>query len=146
LPTSSDAVGSTTEVQGEITLDGASNISVDLSTLTSEQDRRDDYIRDNLFQTEPNATFVVDNLTGLPDSYTEGDTEIQTVTGTATIRGVTGPLTFEVEARLRGSELHIVGRTDFTWADFQIPPPNTPLVTVEDNVHIEVLLIARATT
>jgi len=51
----------------------------------------------------------------------------------------------QVEARMEGDTLQVVGRTDFTWADFEISPPDIPdIVDVEDNVHIEVLVIARA--
>jgi polyisoprenoid-binding protein YceI len=145
LPAESNAVGSTSAITGEIQLDGSSTISVDLSTLASDQDRRDNYIRQNLFNTEPVATFTVENLT-LPDSYTVGDTFTGTVSGTATIRGVTGPMTFEVEANFDGTALQVVGRTDFVWADFDIPPPNTPIVTVQDNVHIEILVVATEST
>ncbi len=60
------------------------------------------------------------------------------------IREVERPMTFNVEARMQDNVLYVVGRTDFTWADFQIPPPNIAgIVQVENNVHIEVLLVAR---
>jgi polyisoprenoid-binding protein YceI len=145
LPSESDAVGSTTAITGEVTLDGASTISVDLSTLESDQDRRDNYIRDNLFQAEPAASFIVNDLGPLPDSYTPGDVYTAIVSGAATIRGVSGPLMFEVEALLNGDELQVLGTTDFVWADFDIPPPNiSGIVRVQDNVHIEILIIARA--
>jgi len=142
LPTESDAIGSTSSITGDVHLDGSSTISVDLSTLASDQDRRDNYIRQNLFSTDPVATFTVDSIT-LPDSYAPGDTFTATVTGTATIRGVTGPMTFQVEANFDGTTLQVHGTTDFTWADFDIPPPNTQIVTVQDNVHIEILVVAR---
>jgi polyisoprenoid-binding protein YceI len=144
LPTSSEAVGRTTALSGEITLDGGSQISVDLSTLASEQDRRDNYIRENIFQQSPLASFVLEEITELPTDYAPGTTVTRSLTGLVTVRGVERPLAFEVEARLSGDELQVLGRTDFTWADFEITPPNIPgIVQVEDNVHIEVLIIAR---
>ena len=144
LPASNDAVGRTTDLSGTVRLDGEpSELSADMSTLQSDQSLRDSYVQTNIFQIDPIVTFVVDDLSGLPDSYTPGETITQTVTGTATVRGVERPLAFEVEARIDGGTLQIVGRTDFTWADFEITPPNTQFITVEDNVHIEVLLIAR---
>jgi polyisoprenoid-binding protein YceI len=143
LPASSNAVGRTSALSGTLRLDGPTEVTADLSTLASDQSRRDNYVRQKLFATDPNVTFTVDSLPGLPAQYTEGETFTGTVTGTATIRGVPGPITLAIEARLVGDELQVVGRTDFTWDDFDIPPPNTPIVTVEDNVHIEVLIIAR---
>ncbi len=144
LPASSDAVGRTRALSGSIVLDGTSELEVDLSTLASDQERRDNYIRENIFQTDPIATFVVDGLADLPDEYQDGEIVTRDVTGTMTIRGVARPLTFAVEARMEAGTLQLLGRTDFTWADFEIPPPNVgPIVQVEDNVHLEVLLIAR---
>lgn len=143
MPTTTEAVGRTTSLEGVIRLDGVSTITADLSTLQSDQARRDNFIRERIFNEDPVATFTLDPLPDLPTEYREGETVTRQVTGTLTIRGVSRPQTFQVEARLSGGTLEIVGRTDFTWADFQIDPPNTPLVTVEDYVHLEVLLIAR---
>jgi hypothetical protein len=65
-------------------------------------------------------------------------------TGSATVRGVERPLTSAVQAWMDGDTLNILGTTDFTWADFEIPPPNIGgIVQVEDNVHIEVLIVAK---
>jgi polyisoprenoid-binding protein YceI len=72
------------------------------------------------------------------------DSRRSNVTGPATVRGVERPLTFAVQARMDGDTLDILGTTDFTWADFEIPPPNIGgIVQVEDNVHIEVLIVAK---
>jgi polyisoprenoid-binding protein YceI len=143
LPTESDAQGSTSLTSGTVYLDGQpSTFTFDASTFTSDQDRRDNYIRQNIFGTDPIVTFEVNELSGLPESYTSGDVTM-TVTGMATIVGVTQPLTFEVTGRFDGDELQLLGSTDFTWADFNITPPNTQFVTVQDDVHIEVLVIAR---
>ena len=143
LPTSSDAVGRTTSLSGEVRLDGVSQISADLSTLESDQSRRDNRVRD-LFQSAPVAEFTVSDLGELPAQYVPGETVTSTVTGSATIRGVERPLTFAIEARLDGDTLSVLGTTDFTWADFEIDPPNIGgFVQVEDNVHIEVLVVAK---
>ncbi|HXF50367.1 MAG TPA: YceI family protein [Dehalococcoidia bacterium] len=143
MPTTTEAVGRTTALEGVVRLDGVSTITADLSAFESDQARRDNFVRERIFNQDPIATFTLDPLPDLPAEYREGETVTREVTGELTIRGVTRPQTFQVEARLTGDTLHIVGRTDFTWADFQIDPPNTPLVTVEDNVHIEVLVVAR---
>lgn len=144
LPTSSNAVGRTTAFSGEVHLDGTSQISVDMSTLESDQPRRDNFIRRNIFQTDPVAEFAISDLDGLPAEYVPGDTVSRDVTGSAKVRGVERPLTFAVQARMEGDTLFLLGTTDFTWADFEIPPPNIGgIVQVEDNVHIEVLVVAK---
>ena len=144
LPTSSDAVGRTTELSGTVQLDGSpTQVSADLSTLESDQSRRDNRVRD-IFQSAPVAEFTVSDLGELPAQYVPGETVTSTVTGSATIRGVERPLTFAIEARLDGDTLSVLGTTDFTWADFEIDPPNIGgFVQVEDNVHIEVLVVAK---
>ena len=145
LPASSDAVGRTGGLTGTVRLDGASEIQADMSTLTSDQERRDGYVRDRVFNTDPIVTFVLDSIAGLPEEYVTGTSFTSTVSGTATVRGVERPLTFEVEALLAGDELQVLGTTDFTWEDFQIPPPDIAgIVDVENDVHIEVLIIAQA--
>lgn len=143
MPATTEAVGRTTAFSGVVRLDGTSTITVDLSTLESDQGRRDAFVRERIFNEDPVAVFTLDPLADLPQEYREGQTIAREVTGTMTIRGVERPLPFLVEARLEGDTLHILGRTDFRWADFQIDPPNTPLVTVEDTVHIEALIVAR---
>ncbi|MGI8549307.1 MAG: YceI family protein [Dehalococcoidia bacterium] len=141
----SQAVGKTNSVSGAVYLDGRpSTITVDLRTLTSDQPRRDNYIRTMggvKSSQYPMAVFTVNDLSGLPAQYRPGDTVKSTVTGTMKIHEVEHPMTFAVEARLQDNMLEIHGATDFIWADFQIPPPNIPnFVQVEDTVHVEVLL------
>ncbi len=147
LPLPSNAVGRTTAITGTIRLDGGpSTITVDLRTLESDQPMRDRFIRERGgIQSDryPYAQFTVTQL-DLPSEYRVGETVSRAVTGMMKIREVERPLTFQVEARLQGNTLYIAGRTDFTWADFNIPPPNVAgVVQVEDNVHIEVLIVAR---
>jgi polyisoprenoid-binding protein YceI len=144
IPGQNDAQGSTSLTGGTVYLDGQeSTFTFDASTFTSDQDRRDNYIRQNIFSADPIVTFVVDELTGLPNSYTSGVEVTMQVTGTATIVGVSQPLTFDVTGRFDGEELQLLGNTEFTWDYFSITPPNTAIVTVEDDVRIEVLVIAR---
>jgi len=139
-----DAQGSASLTSGTVFLDGQqSTFTFDASTFASDQDRRDNYIRQNIFGSDPIVTFVVDDLTGLPESYTSGEDVTVQVTGTATIVGVSQPLTFEVTGRFDGDDLQLLGNTQFTWDDFGITPPNTAIVTVQDEVRIEVLIIAR---
>ena len=148
LPAPDDAVGKTTTLSGTIYLDGRpSQVTVDLRTLESDQALRDSYIRDRgAFKTSqhPYAVFTIPNLGGLPATYQQGQTVTRDVAGTMTINDVEKPMTFAVDARLQGAELDIHGMANFTWDDFQIPPPNLGgFVTVESTVHVEVLLVAQ---
>src|SRR6266849_8988984 len=78
-----DAIGTTYSVQGSFKirtgtspLVASMNITVDLSTLQSDAQRRDNFIKQNSLQTDtyPNATFVSVSTQGLPSSYSDGQT------------------------------------------------------------------------
>ena len=139
-----DAVVRTDALSGEVNLDGRpSVIEIDLHTLSSDQRFRDRYIRSALFPNSPIATFTVEGLADIPDGLFEGETITTEVSGSLRIRDIEAPLTFEVAVRKDGDVLLIVGRTTFTWDELQIPPPTArPVVSVEDEVKVEILLQA----
>lgn len=148
-PLPNNAVGKTSSISGTISLDGQpSTITVDLRTLQSDQALRDNFIRNRgslMTSQHPYAVLTIPDLSSLlPSSYQEGQTISRNVTGTMTINDVQHPLTFAVEAQLQGGTLTVHGTTDFTWSDFQITPPNLDgFVQVDNNVHVEVLLVAQ---
>lgn len=137
-----DAVMRTTALSGEVHLDGRpSVIEIDLHRLSSDQSRRDGYVRSRMFPNDPIATFTLDDATPLPAGFIDGKEVTAQVTGRLAIRGIEAPVTFDVEARDDGDVIFILGRTTFVWDDFQIPPPNIAgFVQVVDEVRVEVLL------
>ena len=139
-----DAVMHTEGLTGSIYLDGQpSVIDLDLHSMTSDSDRRDGYVRNRMFPDHRVATFTVADLGDLPDPLPEGEVISREVQGELTIREVTRPITFDVQARRDPDKLFILGRTTFTWADLDIPPPNIPgRIQVKDEVQVEVLLSA----
>ena len=143
LPLPNDAVMHSTALTGDIRLDGRpSRMVLDLLRLTSDQPRRDNFMR-QMFRARPSAVLTVSALAALPDRYEAGQTVRQTVRGTLAINGVERPIAFDVEARLDGTVLHLLGKTSFVWKDFDIVPPSTPTVQVQDRVAVEVLLAGR---
>lgn len=147
LPLPNDAVVRTSAISGEIHLDGRpSVIQIDLHQLSSDQRLRDRYVRERMFPNDPIASFAVADLGQLPEGFTEGETVTGLITGFLTLRGITVPLSFEVEGRDDGDVLFILGRTSFTWSDFEMRPPNIAgrmQVQVQDEVKVEILLAAR---
>ena len=137
-----DAVVRTTALTGEVHLDGRdSTIEINLQRLSSDNSFRDRYIRSTMFGSDPIGVFTVRGLDELPDGFANGEVVSGPVQGELLIRGVTAPLTFEVEARDDGDVIFIVGRTTFKWDDLQIPKPSArTVVSVEDEVRVEVLL------
>jgi polyisoprenoid-binding protein YceI len=152
LPLSSNAVGKTKAVSGDVYLtreglasDQPSVFRVDLSTLTSDESRRDNYIKQNTLQTDtfPFAEFAIEEVPGFPSDYTEGEEVDLTLTGRMTIRGAERPLTFDVKARQSGDSLTAVADTRFNMTDFGLDPPQLAFVNVEDGVQLQVVLVAR---
>ena len=139
-----DAVMRTESLSGMVYLDGRpSAVDIDLHSLTSDSDRRDRYVRQRMFPNHPTATFTVADLGELPNPLPAGEVITREVAGELSIGGVVKALTFAVEARRDPNALFILGRTTFTWADLEIPPPNIPgRIQVKDEVQVEVLLSA----
>ena len=139
-----DAVMRTTGIAGTIYLDGqATVIELDLHSMTSDSDRRDGYVRNRMFPDHRTAIFTVADLGDLPDPLPEGEEIVRQVPGELSIKGVTKPIVFDVVARKDPDKLFVLGRTTFTWADLELPPPNIPgRIEVKDEVQVEVLLSA----
>ena len=143
-----DAVVRTNALSGHVSLDGQESvIEIDLLQLSSDSSYRDRYIRERMFANHPTGTFTVQGLDELPDGFADGDMVSAQVDGDLTVRGITTPLTFDVEARDDGDVVFIIGRTTFSWDQLQIPKPTAnSVVSVEDEVGVEVLLAARPVT
>ena len=141
----SDAVVRTSAITGEVYLDGRTSlIEIDLLQLSSDQFRRDDYIRRRMFRNDPIALFTVEDVGQIPLSFLDGDVTDIKITGQLEILSVTVPITFEGEARDDGDAIFILGRSSFVWSDFEMRPPNIAgIVQVEDEVAVEVLLVMR---
>lgn len=145
LPLPNDAVVRTSAISGEIYLDGRpSNIQIDLHQLSSDQSRRDQYVRERMFPNDPIASFAVTDLGQLPEGFTEGESVTGAVTGLLTLRGITVPISFALEGRDDGDVFLVLGRTSFVWSDFGMQAPNIAgVVEVTDEVTVEILLAAR---
>ena len=145
LPLPIEAVIRTDELSGQINLAGEpSVIEVNLHSLSSDQNFRDQYIRSRMFPEQPEATFTVDAITELPEEFYSGEQFEYQVDGTLNINGIDVPLAFELEVRKDGEVLNVLGRTVFTWDQLQIPVPTArSVVRVDDEVRVQVLLIAK---
>jgi polyisoprenoid-binding protein YceI len=140
-----DAVGTTSDVNGTIYLDGRpSTVNVGLTTFKSDNPGRDAHLlRDPGLARFAPAQFTVTSLE-LPNSYKPGDTVTRQIQGMMKINNVEKPLTFSVEGRLQDNTLYLHGQTDFTWSDFGIQQPTfTQVLTIADTIHAEVVLAAK---
>ncbi|MEO6628767.1 MAG: YceI family protein [Aquihabitans sp.] len=141
-----EAAGRTNEVTGSVTVRGgkvtAVEIKVDVSTLASDESRRDNRIRTDGLQTDqfPEATFVLTKPVDLPE-LTEGAVVEVPATGSLTLHGVTKPLTIPLQVKATGATFQVQGSAPVVMADFGIDPPNIGgFVTVSDNGSFEFLV------
>ena len=142
VPLPFDAVIRTMALSGEVHIDGRDSvIEIDLLKLKSDNTFRDRYIHSRMFGEHPTGVVTVRGVSDLPGGFASGETVTGELEGELQIRGVTVPLTFEVEARDDGNVVFILGRTTFTWDELQIPKPTArSVVSLDDEVRVEVLL------
>ncbi len=141
-----DAVGRTTGISGTVaiapngTVDtAASKITIDVTSLKSDQERRDGYVSHRTLETAqyPTVTFVPTSVTGvkLPLSGSEQRFD---VSGNLTVHGVTKPTVWHVTAKGSANDVAGTGWTTFTFADVQLAQPSVPiLLSVADTIRLE---------
>jgi polyisoprenoid-binding protein YceI len=142
-----DAVGATTAITGQLLLvDGgrfvrdSSRISIDLGSLRTDSDRRDNYVRRRTLEVEqyPTAVLTATSLRGLPWPLpTSGQRSFQLV-GDLDLHGVTRPTTWEVTAQFAGRRITGTARTHFKFGDFNMQIPRVASVlSVQDSIRLE---------
>ena len=139
-----DAVGRTAEVGGGVNVDGdeiaGAVLEADMTTLRSDESRRDDALRTRGIETDrfPDAQFQLLEPVDLVGRN-------QTVRGELTLHGETQPIRVTVSAqRLGGDTIELVGEAPIAFADFKIEPPSVAgVVTVEDKGTLEFKLRLR---
>ncbi|MBU6334429.1 MAG: YceI family protein [Chloroflexi bacterium] len=140
------AIGVTQEIEGSFrfTTDGqptgeVTEITVNLASLTSDDPRRDNRIRNEWLESArfPIARFVSTGATGLPEQYTDGEQVQFDLVGDLTIRDVTRPVTFAVTGVLAGDTVTGTAVGTVAMSDFGFEPPSIGgFVEVEDTVEV----------
>ena len=119
LPAESDAVGRTNDVTGSITLVGAGDgaqltegsLTVDTTTLVSDESRRDNRLRSEGLETDafPTATFTITQPVDIPAAAVAGTATDVSLVGDLTLHGVTKAVTIPAQARLVDGQVQVVG-------------------------------------
>lgn len=139
------AVGSTSGVSGSLTLtaDGqlaqAERITVDLTTLKSDESMRDNFVQRNTLQTTqyPTTVFSPSAITGLSSLPTSGSSTFQ-MSGDLTVHGVTKPLTWTVTAQFQNGQVSGKATAPFTITEFGMTLPKAgPVLSVQDAGTLE---------
>ena len=141
------AVGRTPDVTGTLKIDGAeinaTDITVDMTTLTSDEDRRDGALSGQAIQTAtyPTATFVLTEPIELDEIPEDGVPITADATGDLTLHGVTNRVTIPIQGQLDGNVITVTGSTEIVFADYDIAQPTSGAVlSVEDHGIFELQL------
>jgi len=142
-----DAVGATKDIKGRIVIgaDGkvakeSSKLIIELSTLKSDQGRRDNFLRRSTLETSkyPQAELVPAALEGLLLPIAPGSSQTFSVRGDLTVHGTTRPTTWQVTARAEANGIVGTATTAFTFKDFGLEQPRVPVVlSVADTIRLE---------
>jgi len=142
------AVGRTPDVTGSITLQGstvsAGTFTADLTTLESDDSRRDGQLRRQGIQTSqfPSATFTFTQPIVLGTLPADGASIKATVTGDFTLHGVTRSVQIPLQARRSGNEIAVTGSLPIAFADYGIEKPSSFVVlSIDDHGTMEFQLL-----
>jgi polyisoprenoid-binding protein YceI len=148
------AIGKTQQIEGEVMFDPENPqnsmvgpITIDISAFKSDSDRRDKAIQDKWLEsaTYPIATFTPTEITGLPETYTDGEEVTLQITGDLTVRETTTPVTFETTGQITGEEMTGTATTTIQMTDFGFDPPDIAgVLKAENDAKITFDFVARA--
>jgi len=148
-----DAVGVSDGISGAIvvgpdgTVDASqSRLTLDMSTFSSDQARRDNFVRRRVFDVEqfPEAVFVARRATSSPLPPEDSELPFPIVgfqlIGDMTLHGATAEMTWDVLATYNDEGV-VEGKaqTTFPFSMFDLTAPALPfLMTVEDEIRLEI--------
>lgn len=142
-----EGVGRTSVVSGSLTIDGTSvpeaEFEVDMTTVTSDESRRDGQFNGRIMNTAefPTATFTLTEPIELGDIPAEGEEISATATGDLTLKGTTKSVELELKAKRSGETFNVLGNYKIVFEDWGIDNPGTGPITTEDNGLLEMLLV-----
>ncbi|MGH2593957.1 MAG: YceI family protein [Anaerolineae bacterium] len=139
------AIGRTKGIAGDVLIDFAQpsnsqlgQIVIDVSQFTSDESRRDNFIRRNWLESSryPNATFVTRAIEGLSAQVAVGDEVSFTIHGDMTVKETTRPVMWIVTLTLEDSRLVGAASTEILMSEFGVGPIQIPILATEDQVKL----------
>jgi polyisoprenoid-binding protein YceI len=142
-----DAVGATSAITGQLVLDadgtvvpGESKFVIDVTTLTSDKERRDGYLQRRTLETEqyPTVTLVPTALHDLPWPLPAAGAFSFEMESDVTIKGVTRPVRWQVSATAENGVFTGKAMTRFPFETFDLTQPKVSIVlSVENDIRLE---------
>ena len=142
-----EAAGRTNQVTGNLTIAGsqatAAEFTVDVASIKSDSSRRDGQFTGPIMSASefPTAVFTLTAPIDFGGAPAEGVTVTASATGDLTLRGVTNSVTFEVQAKLEGGRIGVLGNIPITFADYGIANPSNGFAEVGDDGLLEFVLV-----
>jgi polyisoprenoid-binding protein YceI len=148
LSAESDAVGRTSSITGSATIASsggglsvaAADFSVDMTSLASDKQMRDNRLRNDGIQTDsfPTSTFKLTSPVTIPATALSGAQVDVTLHGDLTLHGVTKTVDIPAKAQVNGSLIQVLGTLAFPFSDYGINAPNIGgFVSVQDQGTLE---------
>ena len=144
------AVGRTENVQGSMTIAGTSvtalDVTVDMASLRSDDERRDSQLASRGLETArfPTATFTLAEPIEIAEVPSDGASIAATAIGDLTLHGVTQRVEVPVDARWTGDHIEVAASLEVALADHDIEPPTGFLVlSIADTGTVELHLLFR---
>lgn len=140
------AVGRTDAVTGSMKVDDttieSARFTVDMTTVRSDQDRRDRQFNGRIMDTTtyPTSTFELSEPISFDAVPGEGEPVTRSVSGKLTLRGTTRTVTFDVTGRRTAGLIEVTGSIPITFAEWNIPNPSFGAVATEDRGVLEFAL------
>ena len=149
-----DAVGTTSDIEGQIVFSADGTVDAELSKITvgvrslqSDSGRRDSYIQRNSLESNqhPEVTLAVTELRGLSWPLpTSGEASFEMV-GELTIRDQTRSVTWETTATFTESGVNGLAKTVVTFEQYEMTQPRVAIVlSVADEIRLEISFVATA--
>jgi polyisoprenoid-binding protein YceI len=144
---SATAVGRTNQVTGTMTINGTTvsgvNLTVDMSSVSSDRSQRDSQFRGRIMDTStyPTATFKLTQPIQLATVPTDDSIVSAKATGDLTLHGTTKSVTFDLKAQRKGGDINVNGEIPIVFADYGIDNPSGGPASVGDDGTLEFLVV-----
>ena len=137
------AVGRTKDITGSMLVEGTTvksgNFSVDMTTIRSDETRRDNQFHGRIMNTAtyPTATFKFSDPVNVGSVPQEGENRSATVRGELTLHGVMQKVSVEVTGQITGNRIEVNGSVPIVFADYNIADPSGGPARTEDHGLLE---------
>lgn len=131
-------------VDGELT---GGDITVNMETLTTDNQRRDVNVRMSLFVTDefPEATFTVTEPVDVSDVPADPTVTVVDVVGDLTIRGVTHEVTAPMEVTRTGDYVLLSSDVPINRLDYGIRTPDFIAASIDEEGLLNIRLVLEQT-